>query len=170
MNGQQKRTEGRGTDRALLVIPVVLFLAGCAGLQPSRPEPMVKTPTPEQSAEEVVVAKPASRPRVTPEPLPEPPARPPAPANDTVLALLSDAETLAEAGNLAAAAASLERALRIDPRNARLWNRLAHIRLKQGRYALAANLAAKSISLAAGDPELLRDNRNIIGQARMLRQ
>ncbi len=155
----------------LAVIGVaVLLLSGCAGLQPSRPEPAAQVP-PQTTAQEVVVAKPATRPQVTPEPLPEPPARPPAPpVNDTVLALLSDADALASAGNLDAAAANLERAIRIDPRNAWLWNRLAHIRLKQGRYAQAASLAAKSSSLAAGDSALLNDNRAIIGQARMLRR
>ena len=161
---------GSGRQRVIpVVLGVLLLLSGCAGLQPSPPQPAAGKP-PEPLPERVVVARPATRPEVTPEPLPEPPPRPAAPANDTVLALLGDAQALADAGELDAAAASLERAIRIAPRNARLWNRLAHIRLKQGRYALAASLAAKSSSLAAGDTALLNDNRAIIGQARMLRQ
>ncbi len=147
---------------------LLLFLTGCAGIQPSRPEPKAQVPAP--PPQEAVIAKPATRPEVTPEPLPEPPPRPAAPANDTVLALLADARELASSGNLAAAAAHLERAIRIDPRNAQLWNQLAHIRLQQGRFAQAASLAAKSSSLAAGNPELLKDNRAIIAQTQTLRR
>ncbi len=157
----------RGLLPMVVGLPALL-LSACAGLQPSRPEPTVQAPP--VTPEEVVVAKPATRPEVKPEPLPEPPPRPAAPANDTILALLSDAQELARAGDLDAAAASLERAIRIDPQNAQLWNRLAHIRLRQGRYAQAASLAAKSSSLAAGNTALLNDNRAIIGQARMLRR
>ncbi len=146
------------------VVMMAVLLSGCAGMrEPPAPQPPASVPPP---SEEAVVAKPIDRPQVVPAPLPEPPARPAAPANDTVLALLSDARAQYDSGNLAAAAASLERALRIEPRNAQLWNRLAHVRLKQGRYAQAASLAAKSSSLAAGNASLLEDNQAIIQLAR----
>ena len=64
------------------------------------------------------------------------------------------------------AAALLERALRIDPRNAHLWYRLAAIRLQQGRYGMAESLAQKSISLAKDEPELKQHNMDIINAAR----
>ncbi|HHS83734.1 MAG TPA: tetratricopeptide repeat protein [Gammaproteobacteria bacterium] len=153
-------------DRAVALFSAGVFavlLSSCSGVRGPMPRPVVTAP-PEPA--EVVVAKPATRPTVTPAPLPEPPPRPARPANSTVLALLSDARTLADSGNLAAAAANLERAIRIDPRNAQLWNRLAHVRLKQKKYSLAASLAAKSNSLAAGDSTLLNDNLAIIEQAR----
>ena len=50
-----------------------------------------------------------------------------------------------------AAAASIERALRIEPRNPRLWQELARVRLKQGQYAQAENVAARSNSWAGDD-------------------
>ncbi len=83
-----------------------------------------------------------------------------------VVALLGNADTQAQAGNLGAAVATLERALRIEPRNAYLWNRLAGLRLQQGRYAMAADLAAKSNSLAASNTALKRDNWRLIARAR----
>ncbi len=83
-----------------------------------------------------------------------------------VQALLSKAEAQRAAGDLNAAAATLERALRIEQRDPHLWNRLAHIRLAQGNRAQAASLAAKSNALTAGDETLRRDNARIITAAR----
>jgi tetratricopeptide (TPR) repeat protein len=83
-----------------------------------------------------------------------------------VRALLETAQHQRQAGNLTEAVATMERALRIEPRNARLWNQLAHLRLEQQQPELAAELAAKSNVLAASDVELKRDNWLLIGQAR----
>jgi predicted Zn-dependent protease len=67
-----------------------------------------------------------------------------------------------------AAGASLERALRIEPRNPVLWQELARVRLDQGQYRQAENLAAKSNALAGDDKRLRPENWRIIGQARGL--
>jgi Tfp pilus assembly protein PilF len=75
----------------------------------------------------------------------------------------------AAAGNLASAAASLERALRIEPRNPRLWHELARVRLKQGQYAQAESVAARSNSWAADDRALRAENWRLIAQAREAR-
>ena len=56
------------------------------------------------------------------------------------------------------AANSLERALRIEPRNAMLWNRLADIRYLQKSWKKSIQLAAKSNTLAGSDNELRREN------------
>ena len=56
------------------------------------------------------------------------------------------------------AANSLERALRIEPRNAMLWNRLADIRYLQKSWNKSIQLAAKSNTLAGNDNELRREN------------
>lgn len=97
----------------------------------------------------------------------QPPA-PPAPTsrNSAVLALLDQAQAQAAAGQAPAAGASLERALRIEPRNPALWSELARLRLGQGQYRQAQNLAAKSNALAGGDRYLRAENWRIIGQAR----
>jgi Tfp pilus assembly protein PilF len=104
-------------------------------------------------------------------PVPEP--APPAPAarteNLAIAGLLDGARADAAAGRLANAAASLERALRIEPRNPRLWQELARVRLKQGDYAQAESTAARSNSWAGSDNALRADNWRIIAHARNAR-
>ena len=75
-----------------------------------------------------------------------------------------------EAGRLSNAAASLERALRIEPRNPRLWQELARVRLQQGDYAQAESTAARSNSWAGNDSALRAENQRIIEQARAFRR
>jgi Tfp pilus assembly protein PilF len=70
------------------------------------------------------------------------------------------------AGRLSNAAASLERALRIEPRNPRLWHELARVRLKQGQYAQAESMAARSNAWAGSDSTLREENQRLIEQAR----
>jgi len=86
--------------------------------------------------------------------------------NEAVVALLDTAHSQSSSGELEAAGASLERALRIEPRNPHLWQELARVRLSQGQYREAENMAAKSSTLAAGDRYLRTENWRIIGQAR----
>ena len=106
-------------------------------------------------------------------PVPEPVPPLPAPAarteNLAIAGLLDGARADAAAGRLANAAASLERALRIEPRNPRLWQELARVRLKQGDYAQAESTAARSNSWAGGDNALRADNWRIIAHARNAR-
>ncbi len=94
-------------------------------------------------------------------------AAPPEPSSNTaVQALLSKAQSQAAAGQLDAAGANLERALRIEPRNSVLWQELARVRLDQGQYRQAENLAVKSNALAGGNRNLQAGNWRIIGEAR----
>ena len=86
--------------------------------------------------------------------------------NPAVTALLEKAEVQTSAGQLNQADASLERALRIEPRNPALWQQLARLRFEQGLFSQAENLARKSNSLAAGNRSLRKENWNIIAQAR----
>ncbi|MBF0254940.1 MAG: tetratricopeptide repeat protein [Gammaproteobacteria bacterium] len=86
------------------------------------------------------------------------------PSSNTVLALMQTAEGQEQAGNLAGAAATLERALRVQPRNAVLWYQLANVRFKQGQYARANSLAGKSNALAGSNPSLRRNNWLLIAK------
>lgn len=92
--------------------------------------------------------------------------RPADSSSPAVLSLLRKARSAAMAGRLGVAEGQLERALRIEPRNASLWHYLATLRLKQGRLAQAAGLAAKSNSLEHKDRVLQADNWRIIAHAR----
>lgn len=80
--------------------------------------------------------------------------------------LLAKADTQEKAKHWEQAAALLERALRIDPRNANLWHRLASVRLQQGQYRLAESLAQKSNALAPDDVELQQKNLRLMDEAR----
>jgi len=75
----------------------------------------------------------------------------------------------AASGRLSNAAASLERALRIEPRNPRLWQALARVRLQQGEYAQAEGAAARSSSWAGSDAPLRAENWRLIAQSRQAR-
>ena len=86
--------------------------------------------------------------------------------NQAVLALLNTAQNLQLAGNFDQAAAFLERALRLEPRNAMLWHHLAQIRLSQGKWRDAIDLASKSNSLAGGKREIQASNWLVIAQAK----
>ncbi len=90
-------------------------------------------------------------------------------ANAAVVALVDNADQQAAAGKPDSAAAAIERALRIEPRNATLWRRLAELRLSQGQPEQAENLAHKSNSLAASDLRLQAANWRLIAEARKAR-
>jgi predicted Zn-dependent protease len=81
-----------------------------------------------------------------------------------VESLLKESHKLQGDGDLAGAVASIERALRIEPRNAYLWNRLAELRMEQGQGKRAAELAAKSTSLAGADTRLKIENYRMIAK------
>ena len=90
------------------------------------------------------------------------------PVNPAVVALLNNANEQVSEGQHAQAAASLERALKIDPKNAWLWHRLARTRLDLGELEQAQSLAARSNSYAEHDRRLLAENWLLIAQARRL--
>ncbi len=147
--------------KPVFTLCLAMVVAGCATtrLPPSRPAPApapppVKPPAPPPSGARTHPYRPPKVARARPQP-----AR-------AVRVLLERAEDQRRAGDLTAAANTLERALRIDPRNARVWNRLAHVRLAQGRYRQAVGLAAKSKALAGDDAALKADNQRIIARVR----
>jgi Flp pilus assembly protein TadD len=76
------------------------------------------------------------------------------------------AATQVSQGRLDLAATTLERGLRIAPKDARLWSQLAEVKLQQQQYGQARSLAAKSNSLAGGNTGLVPKNQWIIDEAR----
>ena len=70
-----------------------------------------------------------------------------------------------QTGDYAGAAATLERSLRIAPREAYLWNRLARVRMEQGLAAQAGQLAARSNDYAGGQSTVKNDNWRIIAES-----
>jgi tetratricopeptide (TPR) repeat protein len=131
-------------------------IPGAPDLAQGAPAPTPSVPTQPPAAgsppEQIAVAPPASS---------AVPSLPPA-----ADALARQAEQQRQAGDYAGAAASLERSLRIAPRESYLWNRLARVRLEQGQSAQAGNLAARSNDLAGNTPTIKQDNWRIIAEAR----
>ncbi len=79
--------------------------------------------------------------------------------------LLATAGNQRRVGDWGGAASSLERALRIEPRNGRLWSKLAQIRYDQKAWNKAIQLAAKSNTLSGGNNDLLRENWVLMANA-----
>lgn len=87
--------------------------------------------------------------------------------NTAVIALVENAHMSLASGKSETAGAALERALRIEPRNPRVWHELAKLRLSEGDYRQAAALAAKSNTWAGNDKRLRAMNWRVIGDARV---
>jgi tetratricopeptide (TPR) repeat protein len=134
-----------------------LALAACAAPQPA---PVESAPPP------AVSAPPVEQPAPVPPPAPSSSAR----ESVAIAGLMDSARNDAAAGRLAEAAATLERALRIEPRNPRLWQELARVRLQQGDFAQAESTAQRSNSWAGSDSALRAENARIIEQARAQRR
>jgi predicted Zn-dependent protease len=157
----------------LFVSAGLLLLGGCASVttQPvakaipahAPPQEVILQGTPSQDAPSQSAMPGASSEGVIAEPAP----RPVVSSNKAVIALLDRARFDSEAGRRESAGASLERALRIEPRNAWLWHELAQVRLVQGQYAQAISLAQKSSSFAGQERRLKALNWHVIGDARV---
>jgi tetratricopeptide (TPR) repeat protein len=96
----------------------------------------------------------------------EAPVSAPATSGGAVVALLDRADAYHRSGDTGSEAATVERALRIEPNNGRLWNRLAAIRLEQGQPRQAEQLALKSNALSQGDTRLQARNWRLVARAR----
>ena len=131
--------------RALMAL---LFVGGCAVGTPEPESPPGTQAPPPPSAEA---------------------QRPPVQENVAIAGLVETARSDAAAGRLSNAAASLERALRIEPRNPRLWQELARVRLRQGDYLQAENLAQRSNTWGGTDNRLRAENWSLIAQSRQAR-
>lgn len=138
----------------------LLVLAGCASVtQP--PGATVSTTTPTPTAEQL------QQPGTTEAFVVEPVQRASMSENRAVVSLLDQAQSESDAGRHEAAGASLERALRIEPRNPWLWTELAQVRLAEGQYAQAITLARKSNSFSGGKRRVQAENWQVIGKARV---
>src|SRR6267142_618304 len=105
----------------------------------------------------------------TPPPPPSPFSTPGHPESPAIASLMDNARAEYVAGRPANAAASLERALRIEPRNPRLWQELSRVRLDQKEFAQAESFAQRSNSWAGDDNALRFENWQLIAKAREAR-
>jgi tetratricopeptide (TPR) repeat protein len=131
--------------RRMLACAALSTLAACSMLSI---EPL-PSPGREPSAEPEPSEEPSSpAPNI---PAPSAPSRPRSDRSSATQQLLRESRAARAAGEYGQAAATTERALRIDPNNAALWLELGEIALATGETRQAETLARKALSLAAGD-------------------
>lgn len=152
--------------KAVTLVLLASVLGACTTGPYSKQQPRVvdQTPPPQEIRDRVVVDG-----RVLPLPQERniatyslPQERPVSPV---VRNLIKKAQAQSASGNFDGAVNSLERALRIEPRNAKLWNRMADVRYSQKSWAKAVQLAAKSNTLAGEDKALRRENWYLMSNA-----
>ena len=134
----------------------------------SAPEQEQTKPDTSPSQEPVVIA---SKPEfLAPPPPPLPPAFEPletfAPLSPAVSALALSAAQNSKSGNIESATTTIERAIRIEPRNATLYYKLALLKLKQSKPRLAEDLAKKAALLASNDAQLKKHSWLLVARAR----
>ena len=142
-------------SRSLLAALVAAAaLAGCT-LFRSAPPPAA----PGSGAGQPGTAQPAQPSPQGPAPSgPGTPAAPPSPPphqfhlGSATSALVTQAHQQAAGGDSAQAAATLERALRIEPDNPLVWIELGRVRLAENNPAQADAVGRKALALATGDP------------------
>jgi Flp pilus assembly protein TadD len=148
----------RSTARSIIVALLLALAAGCAAppfkSEPSAPAgpsqsgrgPTLPTVPPPGSSTEPVIEAPA------PAQLPrERPKVAPATLSPASTALVSQAQAQRKRGDLPGATVSLERALRIEPRNPLLWVEMGRLRMDQRNYPQAEAMGRKALSMAIGD-------------------
>ncbi len=144
----------------------MLFLSGCIGISPApveeRGEPPPANPYAVHGGE--AVATPYKR-RGGGAPA-QSQIQSQSQGGEAVVSLLDDADKQAQGGRLDSSAASIERALRIQPKNPSLWLQLARIRMQQGKLQQAEGLAAKSMTLSLNNPQLRIENWRPVAQIR----
>jgi predicted Zn-dependent protease len=127
----------------IALVFLVVILAACRSLvSPERPP---NAPAQSAGAQTAPGAAPSAVPT------------PPAPTRQYRLggaasALVAQAHTRAAAGDYAAATATLERALRIEPENPLVWIELGRVQLAAGNAAQGDSMGHKALGLATGDP------------------
>ncbi|HZD53254.1 MAG TPA: tetratricopeptide repeat protein [Woeseiaceae bacterium] len=87
-----------------------------------------------------------------------------APLSAAGAALLVQSRNERRSGDYAQASSTLERALRIEPAAPSIWLELARVRLLEGNYAQAEQLARKAQSLAVSDDAIASEAGDIIAE------
>jgi tetratricopeptide (TPR) repeat protein len=154
------------------VLAAASLLSACSLLHPSQAgSPTATGPGPSTTP-------PAQPGTAQPEPgtptpaVPEPPRPPPKQfkLSPATAALVAQAHKQETGGNYAPAAATLERALRIEPENPLLWTELGQIRLSEDNAAQADSMGHKALALATGDVQAQASAWRLIADSLRARQ
>lgn len=130
----------------VLVIWFLFLISSCTTMAPERsvppPAPQASLPSPDRSIA-------------------------PTPKSQAAASLHDKARDYMAIGKYSQAELTIERALRIDPRNAGIWYTLAQTKYLQKEYEQTINLCLKSKSLITKNDRLQRMNNDLISQAQM---
>jgi tetratricopeptide (TPR) repeat protein len=135
--------------RLLTLVIIAAGLSACATRGPLPPSAPPSGASPSGSAQ--------PEPQIPGQALPGPPERPAPGAprqfhiGPAASSLVTQARTQAGGGEFGPAAATLERALRIEPGNPLLWIELGRVRLAENNAAQADAMGRKALALATGD-------------------
>ena len=132
--------------RIALLLILVAMMTAC-GVAPQRGSAPVVERSPEVS-EEVLRDPPPTQSTAVIERAPREVGATTTVPNSAVLALLDTARQQRQQHKYVAAAASLERAIRISPRDGQLYLELAKVRFQQGDSAQAAQMCKKAVALS----------------------
>lgn len=172
-----------GSTETVETKPLKGYAPETESIEELKPEPL--TPEQEQQAleseqasappgQESAPAAPGQEPVIAaPQELPAPVQSPRfapletfAPLSPAVNALALAASQDSKAGDIESATTTIERAIRIEPRNATLYYKLALLKLKQSKPRLAEDLAKKAALLASGDTQLKKHSWLLVARAR----
>ena len=161
------RQDRSAAARRAAALTLLMLVGGCSLLRP--PEDVVSPavpvhPTPPAAP---TVPAPAGTPHAGPPPTettakaPEPAPAPVAPSPPVSTrhyqlgaatgALVAQAQTAGGHGDYLTAMSTLERAVRIEPRNPLVWIEMAKVRLAAGEAQQAESVARKAVALSEGD-------------------
>lgn len=145
--------------------------------QSSSEPPSENTQPPESNSGQPPASKPPVIVEVPPapvveehQPMPFEPYESTAANSPAVGVLLANANQNSKAGDLDVAVTTIERAIRIEPRNPNLYYKLAVIRLKQSKPRLAEDLAKKSALLASTNKQLKKHSWLLVAKAREIQK
>ncbi|MGZ5045177.1 MAG: tetratricopeptide repeat protein [Methylobacter sp.] len=171
-SNQQKRAKSSGAASKGVVKTQPLKDFSAIKSEPLAPPPELPPaePTPTEPATLEALEPSLPTPPAPSELTPFQPIEATVPLSPVVGALVSAANQNSKAGDPDSAAASIERAIRIEPRNATLFYKLAVLRLQQSKPRLAEDLAKKSALLASTNNTLKKHCWLLIAHAREIQQ
>ncbi len=138
-----------------MVVATAIAISACSVPEPYRaPAPPVPVPpTQEQQPPVETRPTPPAEQVEPPQPLPPPVVVVREPTLSAASrALVGQAQNQLASKNYPVAAASIERALRIEPDNPLLWIELGKVRQAEGNYVQAENMARKAASMSVNSP------------------
>ncbi len=146
----------------LIFICSIFFLHGCASVYQPLPPPQPSYPQPSYPSPPQTTIPPPS---TVPDSIPEPPPLDYKAQTGVASSLYNQSRKLISEGQYGQAELTLERALRIEPKNGYYWYTMADLKYRQNKRSQAVQFCLKSKSLAGKDKKLVQLNNALIQKA-----